>query len=165
MNRRHAVSLLFSFLCGVAVAAFGPTLFRLAASRLIFPVHQTEVARVTSPDGQVDAVAERIECGAPCSSGYAVSVVPKGVAHPTEAIQRVFLADDIVNPQLKWSEPHILDIGYDKVVIQNFHNVAYPLGRPGNVESWRYTVEVLLSPSSTRFSYVTHGQSSDQTSR
>ena len=148
MSRRHAVSLLIAFLCGVAVGALGPTLFRLAASRLLFPEHRTEVVRLTSPDGRADAVAERIECGAPCSSGYAVSVVPKGVADATEATQRVFLAGEIVNPQLKWSEPHVLDIAYDKALIESFRNVAYPLGRPGNVESWGYAVEILLSASS-----------------
>ena len=35
-----------------------------------------------------------------------------------------------------------------------FRNVTYPLARPGNVESWQYGVEIHLSPSTARFSYL-----------
>lgn len=154
MNRQHALSVLLSFVSGIAVGLLAPWLFHKAADKVLFPEHCIEVARVTSPDGRVDAVAERVDCGAPCSSGYSVSVVPRGAAFPSEPAQRIFLADGIVNPQLKWDEPHLLDIAYDKALIQNFRNVSYPLGRPGNIESWDYAVEVHLSPSSARFSYL-----------
>jgi hypothetical protein len=157
MDRQHALSVFFPFVSGIAITLLGMWLFHRIAETAVFPEHRTEVARVTSPDGRVDAVAERVDCGAPCSSGYIVSVVPRGVAGPSAPTQRIFWADDIVNPQVRWNESHLLDIAYDKALIQNFRNVAYPLGRPGDVESWEYAVEVHLSPSSNRFSYLPNG--------
>lgn len=157
MSRRHALAVFLSFASGIAVAVLGPWLFRTAADRVLFPEHRSEVARVTSPDGSVDAVAERIECGAPCSFAYAVGVVPKGAPAPKDPGQQIFLAEDTVNAQVRWAEPHLLDIVYDKAFIHNFRNVAYPLGVSGNTESWRYVVEIRLSPSSARFSYLTDG--------
>jgi len=157
MNRDRVLIALISFVAGLVVAGAGPLLIRSAAARLIFPERRTEMARITSPDGTVDAVAERIDCGAPCSSGYAVSVVPKGTAAPSDSAQWVFLAEDTVNARVQWKQPHLLDIGYDKALIHNFHNVAYPLGRTGKVESWQYTVEIHLSPSSSHFSYLRDG--------
>jgi hypothetical protein len=158
MNRhRQALSALLWFVTGVAVAVFAPWLFHVAADRVLFPEHRAEAMRITSPDGNVDAIAERIECGAPCSSEYAVSVVPRGAPAPRGLVQQIFLANDIVNAQVRWKEPHLLDIAYDRAFIQSFRNVTYPLGRRGDVESWRYAVEIHLSPSSTRFSYLTDG--------
>jgi hypothetical protein len=157
MNRRYVVSVLLSFVAGVAAAILAPRLIRPATDRVLFPEHRTEALRVTSPDGAVDAVAERVNCGAPCSSGYAVSVVSRGAAAPKDPEQQVFLADDVANAQIQWKEPHLLDIAYDKAFIHSFRNVAYPLGRPGNVESWHYAVEIHLSPSSARFSYLSYG--------
>jgi hypothetical protein len=157
MGWKRVLLVLVSFVSGITLALLTPWLFHVAAGKILFPERRTEVSRVTSPDGRVDAVAERIDCGAPCSSGYSVSVVPRGATLPNDPAQRIFLADDIVNPQVKWDELHLLDIGYDKAFIQNFRNVTYPLGRPGNVESWGYAVEVHLSPSSSRFSYLPDG--------
>jgi len=131
-----------------------PKLIGRVADRWLFPKDRHEAARITSPDGTVDAVTEMIECGAPCSSTYAVSVVPKGGSAPMDAVQEVFVADDMVNVRVQWKESRLLDISYDKAFIRTFRNVTYPLGRPGNEESWRYAVEIHLSPSSARFSYL-----------
>jgi hypothetical protein len=154
MRYKNGLIAVACFVSGAAAALSVPPLFRLAASKLLFPQQRTEVFRATSPDGRVDAVAERIECGAPCSSAYVVSVVPKGAARPAELAQQTFAADEIVNPEVKWDEPHLLEIGYDKALVEEFRNLAYPFGRPGDIESWRYQVEVRLSPSSSRFSYL-----------
>jgi len=125
------------------------------AHRVIFPEHREEVQRITSPDGTVDAVAENIDCGAPCGLAFAVSVVRKGARASKESARQIFLADDVVNLQLHWREPHLLDVAYDRALILEFRNVAYPLAQPGNAESWRYGVEIHLSPSSSDFSYLT----------
>jgi hypothetical protein len=154
VNRRHLLATVVSFFAGIAVAFLGPRLIHAAAARLLFPENRTEIARIPSPDGMVDAVAQRTNCGAPCSSSYVVSIVPKGAIAPRDSEKQVFLADDIVNAQVRWKEPHLLDIGYDKAFIENFRNVTYPLGSPGDVESWHYAVEVHLSPSSAGFSYL-----------
>ena len=154
MNRPYALSVFLAFVAGIAAAIVVPRLIRVAADRVLFPEHRTEIVRVTSPDAAVDAVAERIDCGPPCSSGYAVSVVPRGTSTPKDSVQHVFFANDVVHPQVQWKEPHLLDIAYDKAFINGFRNVTYPLGRVGNVGSWSYAVEVRLSPTSARFSYL-----------
>jgi len=157
MKRPRGLSIFLSFIAGIVVGVVAPRLLRGGADKVLFPEHRHEIARATSPDGTVDAVMEGIECGAPCSSGYSVSVVPKGGPPPKDTVQQVFVADDVVNAQIRWNEPHLLDISYDKAFIHSFRNVTYPLGRPGNVESWRYAVEIHLSPSSARFSYLPDG--------
>jgi hypothetical protein len=155
MIKKHPVlAVLLSFIVGLAVGVGGPRLIRREADRLIFPEHRSEIARVTSPDGTVDAVMELTECGAPCSSGYAVTIVPKGNAALRDPVQQVFIADDMVNAQIRWQEAHLLVISYDKAFIDDFRNVAYPFGRAGDVESWRYEVEIRLAPSSSGFSYL-----------
>lgn len=153
IKKRQALLIVLSFIAGVGATISIPRLVRGGVNRLIFPEHRQEVGRLTSPDGTVDAVAQRIDCGAPCSSEYAVSVVPKGAIASTDPVQQVFLADDAVNAQVGWKESHLLDISFDKAFIHNFHNVTYPMGRSGDVESWRYAVEIHLSPSA-RFSYL-----------
>lgn len=157
MKARRTLSVVLSFLAGIAVATIGPWLIRTGVGRL-FPLHYEEIARATSPDGTVDAVLEGNDCGAPCSAGYSVSVVPKGSPPLKDPVQQVFIADDMVNPQIRWDELHLLDITYDKAYIWSFHNITYPFGRPGDRASWKkYVVEIRLTPSSPRFSYLAEG--------
>lgn len=153
-TRYHVVWVFLSFVAGIAVTISAPLLFRSVAERWFFPVQYREIGRVTSPDGAVDAVMEEGNCGAPCSFVYYVSIVPKGSAGLNDPAQQVFIADDVVNARIRWSEPNLLDIGYDKALIDSFHNVAYPFARSGNADSWRDEVEVRLAPSSARFSYL-----------
>ncbi|HKV61528.1 MAG TPA: hypothetical protein VJO16_06425 [Candidatus Acidoferrum sp.] len=157
MKHARAVSVFLSFIAGIAIGTMAPRLIRGAVDRQLFPEHRREISRATSPDGTVDAVLEGIECGAACSSGYSVSVVPKGNAPLKDPVQQVFAADDMVNAQIRWDEAHLLDISYDKAFIHNFRNVAYPFGRAGDEGSWRYAVEIHLIPSSPRFSYLVDG--------
>jgi TonB family protein len=153
MNAPRTLAVFLSFAAGIAIGIAAPRLIH-GADKLLFPEHRHEIVRATSPDGAVDAVMEGIECGAPCSSGYAISIVAKGSAPRKDPVQQVFVANDVVNGQIRWEESHLLDISYDKAFIHNFRNVAYPFGRGGDVNSWRYAVEVHLTPSSPRFSYL-----------
>ena len=138
------------------MAVLAPKLVRAGFDRLVFPEHRKEISRSTSPDKIVDAVLEGADCGAPCSLNYFVSIVPKGGAASLDQAKQVFLADDAVNLQIRWSEPHLLEIGYDRALIQRFRNVAYPFATQGDARSWQYMTEIRLAPSS-RFSYLTYG--------
>src|SRR5271169_4249919 len=109
-RNRAALTILLSFIGGVACAVLAPWLIGRVADRWLFPKDRHEIARTTSPDGTVDAVTEMIECGAPCSSTYAVSVVPRGGTAPTDPVQQVFMADDMVNAHVQWKESRLLDI-------------------------------------------------------
>jgi hypothetical protein len=154
MKYRQALPVFLSFLAGISVAILAPRLVRAVANRWVLPDHYQEIVRVTSPDGTVDAVMEMANCGAPCSVVYSVSIVPRSGAGLRDPVRQVFIADDMVNAQIRWNEPHLLSIGYDKAFIDSFRNVAYPFGKPGNADSWHYAVEIHLMPSSARFSYL-----------
>jgi hypothetical protein len=152
MNRRQTLLVLAGFAAGVAAAVVIPPALDLV-SRVIFQ-QRKEIQRLTSPDGTVDAVVDDLSCGAPCGFTYALSIVRKGAPAAKDSLRQVFLADDVVNLQVRWREPHLLDVAYDRALILAFSNVSYPLASPGNRESYEYAVEIRLSPSSSRFSYL-----------
>lgn len=156
MRSRQALWMFLCFVAGIACTLVIPRLADIVLGRLGFQDHYREVGRVTSPDGAVDAVMEEADCGAPCSAGFFVSIVPRNapaLRNPDKQ-QLVFAGDDLSNARVRWSEPHLVEIGYDKGLINSFHNVVYPFGRQGNIESWRYAVEIRLAPSSSGFSYL-----------
>lgn len=141
------------FVAGVVCAVVIPKLFLRVLNRVIFPEERTEVSRVTSPDGTVDAVAIRSDCGAPCSTNYSVFLVPKGTSIRGSSAQSTFSADDVSGEHLAWSQPHLLEIGYTRAFIINFQNVAYPLtDHMGNRTLQGF--EIRLAPASSNFSYL-----------
>jgi|SRR5450631_710452 hypothetical protein len=113
-----------------------------------FPLSFEEISRVTSPDGAVDAVMIQDNCGAPCSFGYSVFIVPKGQSAPRDFEQDVFHADSMADEKLGWRPERVLEIAYRKAEIYKFRNISYPLGEYGAKEkNWEYRVEVRLAPS------------------
>ena len=155
MRLRKGVPILIAFVAGIAAAILAPAIFRGLLSHAIFPDTRKEVERVTSPDNRVDAVLEQTDCGPPCSVEYSVSIVPRGNAVGGEQATRVIVAEDATKFQLRWAESRFLEIAYERARIDKFQNVAYPFGKRGDPESWRYVVEARLMPSS-RFSYLTN---------
>ena len=153
MRRQLVLWVFFSFLAGVGTAVFGPVLFD-AVGRSIFTTERREVARVTSPDGLVDAVSVESDCGPLCSFEYHVSLVPKGVAAQGKAADEVFYAEYPVNPRVQWKERYLLEVGYDRARIEFFHNIAHPFAHQGEKASFDYMVEIRLAPSSQSFSYL-----------
>ncbi|OLB97355.1 MAG: hypothetical protein AUG83_00480 [Acidobacteria bacterium 13_1_20CM_4_57_11] len=145
-----------SFVVGMGVGFVAPKLIGAAVHRMILPISRKEVARAVSPDGTVDAVMMVTDCGAPCSFAYAVYVVPKGQEAPASNTlgQDVFSAENVVDGKLVWRQSHLLEISYSKALIDGFRNLVYPFGKIGDEASWRYAVEVRLSPASTGFSYL-----------
>jgi hypothetical protein len=143
---RRITYVVVSFLLGVAATISVPKLVGGAAER-IFPIGLEEIARVTSPDGVIDAVMIRDNCGVPCPFGYSVFLVPKGRNAPKDFAQPVFRADSMVDEKLTWKTDHILEIAYSKAEIYAFRNISYPLGDFGAKEgNWQYRVEVCLKP-------------------
>lgn len=153
-ERRGFIYLIVSFLSGVVSAVVVPWLVSHAAEHVL-PLGLKEIARVPSPDGVVDAVMIRDNCGAPCSYGYTVFIVPKGETVPNDFERDVFSADDMPDQKLVWKQPHLLNISYSRALIYKFRNMAYPLGEFGAKEkNWNYKVEIQLVPSSPGFSYL-----------
>jgi hypothetical protein len=135
---------LASFVMGIACAVLVPVIAANIADRVL-PLGKEEIARTTSPDGKVDAVMIRDNCGAPCSFGYSVFIVPRGQGAATDLKQNVFTADDMVGERLVWKQQHLVAVGYDRARIYNFRNFFYPFRGEKN---WSYQVEIQLAPSS-----------------
>ena len=113
--------------------------------RFHFSGLRQEVARVTSPDGAVDAVMVVIGCGAMCSDTYLVAIVPRGGSAPSQYDSFAFSADDLSDAHLNWKQRHLLEIGYRRVLINQFRNVFYPFSKFGDPPSWNYRVELRLA--------------------
>ena len=143
---RRVTYIVVSFLVGVAATIGAPKLAWYAGN-YIFPIGLEEIARVASPDGVIDAVVIRENCGVPCPFGYSVFLVPKGRNAPNDFGEAVFRADSMVDEKLTWKPDHILEIAYSKAEIYAFRNMSYPLGDFGAREkNWEYRVEVCLKP-------------------
>jgi hypothetical protein len=143
---RWFTHIVLSFLIGVAATIGVPKLLSGIGDH-VFPIGLEEIARVTSPDGVLDAVVIRDNCGVPCPYGYSVFLVPKGERAPEDLQRAIFRADSMVDEKLAWNPGHILEIAYSKAEIYAFRNMAYPLGDFGRKEkNWEYRVEVRLVP-------------------
>ena len=153
-RKRQALLLFLSFVGGAVAAILVPPAVRYGLGRVLFPIHSREVARTTSPDGAVDAVTVEINCGVPCPLEDSISIVPRGRPALAEPGAPVFTADYVANLRVQWLQPHLLGIGYDQALVQDFHNTTYPFEHPGIEERARYGVEIRLEPSSPRFSYL-----------
>jgi hypothetical protein len=92
-RRRYLACVLDSFLAGALVAIGLPRLPAFAGDRIL-PLHPEEIVRVSSPDGSLDAVMIRDNCGLLCSFGYSAFVVPRGEAAPNDLNRGVSQAYD-----------------------------------------------------------------------
>ena len=78
----------------------------------------------------------------------------RGIVQFTPPVRRRFPSISMVDAQLHWKQPHLLEIGDKKALINDFRNVSYPFAKFGDQSSWRYKVELRLAPSSEGFSYL-----------
>jgi len=62
--------------------------------------------------------------------------------------------EDLEGVKLLWKQSHLLEIAYDRGMIDSFRSLCNPFGTPGNIKSWDYEVEVRLAPASSNFSYL-----------
>jgi hypothetical protein len=154
--RSKYVYVIVAFIAGIFVAVVTPIILGSIGESLL-PTKRVEIARSTSPDGLVDAVMVRDNCGALCSYMYSVSVVPKGSKASDETRRNILIAEDMAGEKIVWNQPHLLELVYEKALIRDFRNVAYPLAKSGVPESWKYIVEARLAPKSPDFSYLPNG--------
>ncbi len=76
------------------------------------PCSEKELLRITSPDGKVDAVLVKGDCGATTSYSYDIFIVPRGES--TKKTKAVFKADHVKNESLQWLAPKILEVKYGR---------------------------------------------------
>ena len=100
------------------------------------PSSQTEVCRLLSADGLVEAVLTTAGVGATTSTVYRVFVVPAGQS--VELGRELLRADKVNNMRINWYRPKLLAIQYDYARIFQFKNFVsvigaghrFPAGRP-----------------------------------
>jgi len=131
----------------------------LAACGGSSPSNGVEETRVTSPDGQYDAIMTQEAVGNALGGVYwNVFIVPKGAASPKDEKNSILYAAVLRNEKLVWAQNHLLEVHYDIAHIEEFRNLwgSNELDNRG----WRrgdYSVEVRLVPSSPDFSLLTPG--------
>lgn len=112
----------------------------LSSCSLSSPCNQTEVERVKSTDGKVQAVLIKSDCGATTSVVYSVYMV--GAGKKAEEKDLLFKADHIEGFSLFWREPKFLEIKYKQARIFQFMN----FWQSKDVDNFAYVVEVRETP-------------------
>lgn len=144
MARRQKLLVLLTFFVGACAGLFIGKPIQNEIGRVLFPVHWREVVRATSPDGITDAILANANCGAPCPSEYSLSLVARGAQFSSDPSHRIFMAEAVISPQIRWMNANVLEISYAQASIDEFRNLAYPLVRRGDEQSWNHRVEVRL---------------------
>ena len=113
---------------------------------------KTEVVRVTSPNGQFDAVLAVYTYGPPAGGGVDsnVYIVRKGAPTFYKAGREVFSADPMTCGKLIWKRDHLLEIHYDIAYIHNFRNTwgSHEIENTGSTGERDFEIEIQLVPSS-----------------
>ena len=116
-----------------------------------------EEARVTSPNGELDAVLTR-EDGGGAAGGWEwyVYIVAKGSPVVRQRSHELFNAGTLTDEKITWNQEHLLEIHYDIAEINQFTNIwgssEIQNGREGRNE---YFVEIRLAPAPRDFSLLT----------
>jgi len=116
-----------------------------------------EETRVTSPNGELDAVLVR-EDGGGAAGGWEwyVYIVAKGNPVVRPRSHSIFNAGTLTDEKIIWTSQHLLEIHYDIAEINQFTNIwgssEIQNGREGRNE---YFVEIRLAPSPRDFSLLT----------
>ena len=115
----------------------------------------SEITRVTSPDGELDAVVVREDGGgAPGGWEWYVFIVSKG-SEVLPSSREVFQAGTLVGQKLVWTHENLLEIHYDIAYINHFRNVwALDEVEKAGSRGEHHYVEVKLAPAS-EFSILT----------
>ncbi len=116
-----------------------------------------EETRVTSPNGELDAVLTR-EDGGGAAGGWEwyVYIVAKGNPVVRPGSHELFNAGTLTDEKIMWNQEHLLEIHYDIAEINQFTNIwgssQLQNGREGRNE---YFVEIRLAPAPRDFSLLT----------
>ena len=125
-----------------ACVAFLSAAFLMGCS-FVDPCVDDEIQRLPSPDGKVDAVIIKRNCGATTSFAYLLFIVPSGdkISGSTSPI---FEADHLKNEDLFWKEPKFLNIVYEQARIFHFSNFWHSK----EIDNFEYVVEIRETPRS-----------------
>ncbi len=110
--------------------------FVLWSCSIFAPCNEEIIKRVESPDGRVEAVIVKSDCGATTSYTYGVYIVVKGGTHNENDL--VFKADHQSELNIIWNKAKLLEINYKQARIFQFTNFWHSR----DVDEFRYVVEV-----------------------
>lgn len=116
-----------------------------------------EETRITSPNGELDAVLVR-EDGGGAAGGWEwyVYIVTRGNPVVRPRSHSLFNAGTLTDEKIIWTQEHLLEIHYDIAEINQFTNIwgssEIQSDRQGRNE---YFVEIRLAPSPRDFSLLT----------
>ena len=118
----------------------------------------TEELRVTSPNGELDAVLVRDETpgGGMGNFEWNLYIVLNG--KPVRSTYRdILFASTLQGERIAWVRDHLLEIRYDVAEIDEFRNLwrLDEVQRVGSLGEGDYYVEIRLAPSSPDFSLLT----------
>jgi hypothetical protein len=134
--------------CTLVSVLIGGCQSRGVASKA-FP-KSAEVQRISSSNGQFDAVLIRDEYGGAAGGGIDsnVYIVRKGAAVYHKPGKEVFSADPMTGGKLVWRRDHLLEIHYDLAYIHQFRNVwgLYEIENVGSAGERDYSIELSLIP-------------------
>lgn len=112
----------------------------------------SELMRITSPNGQLDAVLVTYIYGPAAGGGVDsnVYIVPKGARVHIKAGREIFSADPMTRGQLVWKREHLLEIHYDIADIHSFRNLwgLHEVEDVGSKGERDFDVEIQLMPAS-----------------
>ncbi len=109
----------------------------------------TELSRVTSPNGQLDAVlTQDLYGGAVGGVDSEVYIVRRGAPVKMDTAYTILQADPFTKAKLVWKQDHLLQIYYDVAHIQRFRNLwgLHELENVGSTGERDFGVEIRLEP-------------------
>jgi hypothetical protein len=118
----------------------------------------SEEARVTSPNGRLDAILIRDDGGGAAGGWeWYVYIVSKGAIVDESKAHPVFNAGTLTGEKLVWNQEHLLEIQYDVAYINQFKNIwgSAEINNAGTTGGSEYLVEIRLAPSHPDFSLLT----------
>jgi hypothetical protein len=109
-----------------------------------------EQSRVTSPNGQLDAVFLQDFYGGAVGGGVdsEVYIVRKGAPVKLDAAYTILQADPFTKAKLVWKQDHLLQIYYDVAHIERFRNLwgLHEVENVGSTGERDFDVEIRLEP-------------------
>lgn len=109
----------------------------------------TELSRVTSPDGQLDAVlTQELYGGTIGGVDSEVFIVRKGAPVKPDTAETILQADPFTRAKLVWKQDHLLQISYDVAHISRFRNLwgLHEIENVGSTGERDFDVEIRLEP-------------------
>jgi len=114
--------------------------------------NSSELTRVTSPNGYLDAVLVTYSYGGAAGGGVDTNlyIVRKGAPVFMKPGHEVLTADPMWGGRLVWKREHLLEVHYDIAYINGFRNLwgLHEIENVGSVGERNFEVEMQLMPTS-----------------